>query len=142
MSQASRCLVVALEPVLALFGAAVGEALGGVDAEAVVADRGGGVEALRDVAVAQEVPLEGGVGPDAGEAVGLELLAHGQLVGPVGVVVLQPADLVVDAQQVLDVVAELVGEDVGLGEVPRRAEAVGQLPEEAEVDVRLLSAGQ
>ena len=47
------------------------------------------------------------------------------------------ADLGVDAQHVLDVVAQLVGQHVGLGEVAGRPEAVGQLPEEGEVDVGL-----
>ena len=45
-----------------------------------------------------------------------------------------------DAEQVLHVVADLVGDDVGLGEVARGAEARAQLVEEAEVDVDLLVA--
>ena len=46
-------------------------------------------------------------------------------------------DLVGDAQQVLHVVADLVGDHVGLREIAGRAEARAQRVEEAEVDVDL-----
>ena len=71
--------------------------------------------------------LEHVVGPHAGVAVGLELDPHGLLV--------RLAAAAGDAEQVLHVVADLVGDHVGLGEVAGGAEAVAQLVEEAEVDV-------
>ena len=92
-------------------------------AEGVVADRGRGVEALLDVAGLDEAALLGGVAPDAGVAVGLELEPDGQLVGLLGAgALLRLAHLVAGAEQVLHVVPELVGEDVDAGEVARRVE--------------------
>ena len=70
----------------------------------------------------------GVVRPHAGEAVGLQLEAHGErvggrLVGPL----LRGVHLVGEAEQVLHVVADLVGDHVGLGEVAAGAEPVAQL---------------
>src|SRR5580700_7005598 len=71
-----------LEPAFALFRGAVGEGVGHDVAlhlflQAVVADRGRGLQRLVDVAGFEEVVLAlGAVGPDAGEAVGLQLDAH------------------------------------------------------------------
>ena len=42
------------------------------------------------------------------------------------------------AFEVLDVMADLMGDDIGLGEVAGRAEALRQLVEEGRVDVDLL----
>ncbi len=114
------------EPPHPLLGGAVRPLLG-VDVAAallldpVVADRLGGVERLGDVALVDRLEdLDalgvGGAGraagPHAGVAVGLELepdrVAGRTLLG---------ADLAHGAEQVLDVVAELVGEDVRLHEV-------------------------
>ena len=107
--------------------------------EAVVADGRGGPQALLEVARLEHAPLAGGVvAPHAGEAVGLQLQAHRQLVGLASVPPAAAAPhLVVDAEQVLHVVADLVRDDVGLGEVAGRAEAPFQLVVEAEVDVDL-----
>src|SRR5262249_61261687 len=72
----------ALEPAHALRGAAVGERLrhdtpGRLALEAVVANRGGGVQAFLDVAGLEDLARALGVGgPDACEAVGLKLHAH------------------------------------------------------------------
>ncbi len=52
----------------------------------------------------------------------------------------QRLDLIGDAQELLHVMADLVGEDVGLGEVALYAEAVLQLLIEVEVDINLLVA--
>ena len=75
-------------------------------------------------------------GPHAGVAVGLQLEAHRHPTsGPRGR--RRPG---VVAQQVLDVVAVLVGDHVGLGErAALGAEPGPQLVVEAEVDVDLLS---
>ena len=46
--------------------------------------------------------------------------------------------LVEDAKDLLHVMADLVRDDIGLGEIARRAEALLELVEEAEVDVEVL----
>ena len=71
------------------------------------------------------------MGPDAGEAVGLELDADGRTLGAdVALATLQVAD------QVLDVVAVLVRHDVSLGQRPALgAEALLELVVEPEVEV-------
>ena len=77
----------------------------------VVADGLGGGDALGDVLVGDvldEPVALGGGGPHAGVAVGLQLQADG-----VGVGALLGADPAHGAEQVLDVVAVLVGEHVG-----------------------------
>ena len=53
---------------------------------------------------------------------------------------LRSLDVVHDAEQVLDVVADLVGDDVGLGEIPGRPESILQVVVETEVDVDLAIA--
>ena len=68
------------------------------------------------------------MGPHAGEAVGLQLQAHAQRVH--GALRHPLAGFVEPgrgAHQVLQVVAHLVGDDVGLREVARGAEALGQI---------------
>src|SRR5262249_11381183 len=99
-----------------------------------------GAERLSDVLVAQWLQvagLDGVVGPDAGQAIGLQLGAHGLALWPLGVV----ANLSQDAQLVLDVVTVLVCDDVALGEGPTlRSKARLQLLEEAEVQVDVLVA--
>ena len=66
----------------------------------------------------EQLPLVGRMTPDARKAVGLQFEAHRQGVG------LRPAaarcarrTCCVDAEQVLDVVADLVRDDVGLREI-------------------------
>ena len=80
----------------------------------------------------------GGVAPHAREAVGLQLEANGEVVLEVGTLLHRAAHLRLDAQQLLHVVADLVRQDVRLGELAGRAEASLQLVVEAEVDVDLL----
>ena len=105
----------------------------------VVPDRRRGPQPFLDVARLQDLPLLVGVmRPHPGQAVGLELHQDRQ-----GVRLLRARppphamDLLRDPQQVLDVMAHLVGDDVRLREVPRRSEALVELPEEREVDVDL-----
>ena len=109
----------------------------------VVADRRGRIERLVDVAGIEDALLIGLVAPDAGEAIGLKLEAHGERVRlrlarvPPGQV-----DFGQDAEEVLHVVADLVRDHVGLGEVAGRAELALELVVEGEVDIELLVAGQ
>src|SRR5215211_2773097 len=137
-------LVAALEPRHALLGGAVGPGLrvhvdprAGLDP--VVADRCGGSQALLDVAGLQVALLVDGLRPDAREAVGLELHLHGQAVDLLlrPRLLLELADLALDAGHRLHVVADLVGDDVRLREVARGPEAPVELREEVEVDVDL-----
>ena len=89
----------------------------------------------RDVGLGElldEAGLDRVRGPHARVAVGLQLEAH--RAGALALAV--AADALVRAQQVLDVVAVLVGDHVGLGErAALRAEARAQLVVEAQVDV-------
>ena len=100
----------------------------------VVADRAGGIEGIRDLGRRErleELGARGMVRPDAREAVGLELRPDRVALGAAGV-----AGLPQEAQQVLDVMAVFVGDDVALGERPAgRAEPVAQLLEEVGVEV-------
>ena len=80
-----------------------------------------------------------GCRPDTRIAVGLELDADLDLVaagraGPG----LRRLRLVERAFEVLDMVADLMGDDIGLGEIARRAEPPRQFVEEGRVDVDLL----
>src|SRR5690606_40225065 len=69
--------------------------------------------------------------PNAREAVRLQFHAHRELVGlSLGGALARLLHLVGDAEQVLDVVSDLVRDNVGLGEVPRRAEALVELRSE------------
>ena len=97
----------------------------------------GRVDARVDVGLCQlldQAGLDGVVGPDAGEAVGLQLGADGASLRPAAL-----TRTVQRPEQVLDVVPVLVRQHVGLGERPTLgAEARLQLVEEAEVDVDVL----
>ena len=81
--------------------------------------------------------LLGMVRPDAGEAIGHQLDAHGELVAPRA----SPTSLLAllharqDAELVLHVVADLVRDHIGIGEVAAGPEAALHLLEEREVDV-------
>src|SRR5690606_25228618 len=130
------------EPANPLLRAAMGEGLRHDDAlgalhDVVVAHCRRGAHGLLDVARLEPAPrLLRMVGPDAGEAVGLQLEAYRELV--VVALVQLPARLVHllhCAQEVLDVLADLVRDHVGLGEIPARAEALAQHLVEAEIDV-------
>ncbi len=117
---------------------------GGLALDPVVADGAGRVERLLEIARLEDVarPL-GVVGPDPGEAVGLELEPDRQCVSVrLGEPLLLPVDLVGDPEEVLDVVADLVGDDIGLGEVAGCAESGPELVVETEIDVDLLVGGQ
>ncbi len=77
--------------------------------------------------------------PHAGEAIGLELLANGQVAPSARVLLGHLLDLIGDAELGLDVMAELMRDDVGHREVAAlRAEARLELVHEAEIEVDLL----
>src|SRR4030095_541800 len=132
-------------PFLALGAGSVGEAFGYDSAaaralERVVADLGGRVHGLFDVALLQYLAgILGVMGPDTGEAVGLQFHfdAHGVVLALAGLAA-QALHLAGDAQLVLHVVAHLVGNDVGVGNVAGGAQPLLQGVVEVQVDVDLL----
>ncbi len=81
--------------------------------------------------------LVGRVGPDAGEAVGLQLEPDREVVGVCRARGLLALDVVHDAEQVLHVVPELVGDHVGLSEVAGRGEPRAEVAEEPEIEIDL-----
>src|SRR5829696_2574973 len=132
------------EPAHALGTRAMGEAVRHDPAlrlalQAVVADRRGGGQRLLDVAVVDHLAATGGVGavgPDAGKAVGLQLDPHRQGIGvALAHALLHLLGLGADAQKVLDVMADLMGDHVGLRELAGHAKAALQVVEEGEVEI-------
>ena len=120
----------------------MGEGLGADGAaghllQVVVAYGGGGGEGTGDVVGVDDAALLGGVSPDAGEAVGLELEVDGEVVALAWVLAGKRDFPALDAEELLDVVAELVGDDVGLGELGGGASEALELVPEGKVDVDL-----
>jgi len=107
----------------------------------VVADGGSGVHCGFDVALLEEVALFGGIGPDSGVAIGLELDADGDGVGHFRIVFDFLADFSLDARDFLHVVADLVSNYVGLREFAGSAELIFEFGEEAEVEIDLFVTG-
>src|ERR1043165_1809175 len=140
-----------LEPALALLRGAVGEGVrDGVALrlllQPIVADRRRGLHRRLDVARLDQVPLLVGFGgPDAGEAVGLQLDAHLQAVrfglarGSLLLLHLRQ-----DAELVLHVMPDLVRDHVSLRELARAradiaaAEAPLEVAEERRIEIDLL----
>ena len=81
------------------------------------------------------------VAPDSCEAVGLELQTDRQSVGLLGIALLLGAHLGLDAQQLLQVMASLVRDDVRLRELALDPELLFQLSQEPEVEVDPLVGG-
>lgn len=136
------------EPAEALFGGAVAEGffpdtLAGATLEGVISDGAGGVHGFFDVAFFEEVGavlglvfLVGVVGPDAGVEVGLEFEFYRKaIVFLLGDAATGAVDFLGHAGEFLDVVADFVGDDVGVGEVSAAAEFALHLFEEVGVEV-------
>jgi hypothetical protein len=113
----------------------------GLALDAVVSDRSRCAQSLLEIALFEELVVERCVPPDAGEAVGLQLLRDRQLVGRIRIARRRAADLLVDPKQGLDVVPELVRDDIGLCEVAGSTETIAELPEETEVQIHLHVGG-
>src|SRR5438309_5551043 len=133
------------EPVDALLRRTVREGVGDDRAarlplQPIVADRGGGAECFLDVARLEPVvPRLGTIRPDAGEAIRLQLLTNRQPrcafhAFAAGACLPDPIE---DAEQVLHVVSDLVGDDVRLGKIAAAAEMRLHLAEEAQVEIHL-----
>src|SRR5512133_3967855 len=76
--------------------------------------------------------------PRAREAVRLQLHPDGERVARARVALLRGVHALRDAEDVLDVVPDLVRDDVRVRELASRAEARRELPVEAQVDIDLL----
>src|SRR5260221_2859018 len=99
----------------------------GLALDVVVADCGGSAERFIDVPSVEDLSLARGARPNAGEAIGLQLQAHAQasraeLRGPARVL-----DALGDAQLLLHVMPDFVGDHVRLGEITLGTEALRQL---------------
>ncbi len=78
------------------------------------------------------------VRPHAGQAIGLQLEPHRQQIGlTLGYALAGLLHLVRDAEQVLHVMADLVRDHVGLGEIALRPVALAELVEEGQVEIDL-----
>ena len=113
---------------------------GGFFLEIIVADHFGAVEGFPDVAVVQgTVAVVLVVAPDAGIEIGLEFQPDADFVGFAPA---HPRHLLMGfpqgSQQVLHMVAHLVGNHVGIGEIPARAQLAFHAGEEGEVDIDAL----
>ncbi len=98
--------------------------------EVVVANGGCGGKRAGNIVRVHDAALLGRVGPDAGEAIRLQLEVDRERVALAAVLLCQSRLLALDAEQLLDVVAELVRDDVGLSEFAGRpAELLQLIPE-------------
>src|SRR5262245_296539 len=77
--------------------------------------------------------------PDACQTIRLQFKPDRQSIGfPLAGTALQRLNFSHDAEKILYVMADFVGDHVGLGEVARRSEALAQFAVEGKVDVKLL----
>jgi hypothetical protein len=141
------------EPRYTLLGGTVrepirGNALTGHPLDSIVANGRRGVQALLEITGLELDLPKGGpswlcrlVTPDTGEAVSLKLQPHGERVLLIGPRLLHLSHLRLDAEQVLNMVAELVRKNVGLREVAGRTEPFAKLAEETEVEIHERVAG-
>ena len=83
----------------------------------IVANCGGGLKTSVDVGVVDFIALFGAVGPDAGETVCLEFEIDGKRICLRRILPGDVANLLFDAEDVLNVMTQLMGQDIGLGEL-------------------------
>ena len=82
------------------------------------------------------------MGPQPGEAIGLQFQAHAQRIGLRNTGArTEPVDPLGDAHQFLHMMSDLVGDHIGLRKVAGRAQARFQHLVKAQVDVDLFIAG-
>ena len=98
----------------------------------IIADRCCRAQSGFDVALFEQSALLCGVRPNARETIRLQLEPHGRRIRAVHGSLLRSS---LDAKNILNVMADLVGQDVGLREFAWRPKAPLQLVVKAEVDV-------
>src|SRR5688572_12480610 len=100
--------------------------------ESVIADRRCSPQSLLEVPGFNEIAVTlGMMSPYPGETVGLQLHPNGEGVSlSAGCLMLKAIHPFGDAEKILDVMPDLVGDDIGLREVTRRAEPASQFVEE------------
>ena len=120
------------------------QASGGHFLEPVVADsRRGAQRFLRiagfelDVSRLEAAAFRSRMAPKTGQAISLQFEGDRRAVGADG----RAARCLVEAEQMLDMMAELVGDHVGFREIAGRPEPLRQLVEETQVEVDLAIAG-
>jgi len=107
----------------------------------VVTDSRSRVDGRFDVSFVDQMPLLGSVRPNPGEAIGLEFKPNRERVRLAGILFLKPVDFRLNAEDLLHMVAELMGDHIGLSELAGRTEFRTELIEEGEVEIDLLVFG-
>ena len=107
----------------------------------VISHRGSRAKSGLDIALLEQAALLRRVRPDPGKAIGLQFHLHGQRFLRARVLLLQLAQLALDAQNILHVVAQFVREHVGLREFAGRPETALQFVKKTKIDVNPLVAG-
>ena len=104
----------------------------------IVSDSLSGLKALFYISRLQEVLPSRMVAPNSGKAIGLQFLDNGKRIR---FCLVRPAphrvDLIGDPQQVLDMMAHFMSDDVSLSKIAGRSEAPVELLEEREVQIHL-----
>ena len=109
--------------------------------EPVVSDCGCCTQGAFDIPSLEEVALLRRFRPDTCEAISLQFHAYRQCVPGAGILTLQATHFAFDAEEVLHMMSEFVGENIRLRELARSSESALQLVVEAEIDVDLLIGG-
>src|SRR5271165_721793 len=109
--------------------------------QSIVSDGCRRLQACLHVARIDDLALFGGFRPNSGEAIGLEFQPHRERVDLRAVPFLRLAHLRFDAENLLHVVTEFMGDHVGLRKFARRSETLGQFVEESEIEIDFLVAG-
>src|SRR6202048_1444459 len=136
----------AAEPHLPLCAGAVGEALRADRAashllDAIVTHRSRRLQTGVDIRFMDDVALLRAVRPHTGEAVRLQLQVGGEVVALRRLLPFQMTHPLLDAQQILHVVAKLMCDHVSLREVRGTAAQLAQFIPEPQVDIHLLVRG-
>src|SRR5260370_9351816 len=97
---------------------------GGHPLQSVIANRSRCAQAGVDIVLMDDVTLLGRVPPDTGKAVGLQLELDGDLLCRPGTRLLQPPCFSLDAEDLLNVMADFVCENIRLLELARRPDTL------------------
>jgi hypothetical protein len=104
----------------------------------IVSNRRGGTKTISHVGLVDLAALGRSVSPDTCQTVSLELQHDGELIPRLRIARLKLTHAILDAEDVLDVVAQLMSDHIRLSKVSRAsADAVKLIPE-TEIDIDLL----